>query len=80
MTTPLTRSFVSVTYLLGARGKELAERVPDVVARLEPGLMRGLQSADRTERTRFLAVAVRDLTAELNARALQQTKGPRDVR
>jgi hypothetical protein len=71
MTTPLTRSFVSVTYLMGARGAELGERTPEAVARLEAGLLRGLQSEERSERTRFLAAAVRDLTSELSARALQ---------
>lgn len=71
MTTPLTRSFVSVTYLLGVRGKELSERLPEDIARLEAGLLRGLQNEDRSERTRFLAAAVRDLTSELGDRALQ---------
>lgn len=71
MTTPLTRSFVSVTYLLGVRGNELSERVPEHIARVEAGLLRGLASPDRGERTRFLAAAVRDLMAELCERALQ---------
>ena len=71
MTTPLTRGFVSATYLLGARGNELGERIPEVVARLEAGLIRGLQRPDRDERARFLAAAVRDLASEVNARALE---------
>jgi hypothetical protein len=78
MTTPLTRSFVSVTYLLGVRGKELSERIPDAVARLEVGLVRGLSSEDRSERTRFLAASVRDLTSELRERALQPLESPGD--
>lgn len=71
MTTPLTRSFVSVTYLLGVRGNELSERVPEPIAQVEVGLLRGLGNPDRSVRTRFLAVAVRDLTAELRERELQ---------
>lgn len=71
MTTPLTRGFVSVTYLLGARGNELGERIPEAVTRLESGLIRGLQSPDRDARARFLAAAVRDLASECNARALE---------
>ncbi len=74
MSTPLTRSFVSVTYLLGARGKELNERLPEEIARLEAGLVHGLQNEERVERTRFLAAALRDLTAEATERALE----PRD--
>jgi hypothetical protein len=71
MTTPLTRSFVSATYLMGARGKELGERTPEVVLRLESGLVKGLQNEDRDVRARFLAAAVRDLAAEVHERALQ---------
>jgi hypothetical protein len=71
MTTALTRSFVSVTYLMGARGRELSERTPEVVQRLESGLIKGLQSEDRDVRARFLAAAVRDLAAETHERALQ---------
>ncbi len=71
MTTPLTRSFVTVTYLMGARGKELTEKVPEVVARLESGLIKGLQNEDREVRARFLAAAARDLTCEVSDRALQ---------
>lgn len=76
MTTPLSRSFVSVTYLLGARGAELGERTPEAVARLEVALLRGLQSEDRAERTRFLAAAVRDLTSEVSGRALEVSDWP----
>ncbi len=71
MTTPLSRSFVSVTYLMGARGKELAEKIPEVVVRLEFGLIKGLQNEDREVRARFLAAAARDLTSEVSDRALQ---------
>lgn len=78
MTNPLTRSFVAVTYLLGARGTELGERMPEAVARLESGLVRGLSSEDRSERTRFLAASVRDLTSELRERALQPLEPPGD--
>lgn len=71
MTTPLTRGFVSATYLLGARGSELDQRIPVAVTQLESALIRGLQSPDRDARARFLAAAIRDLASEVNARALE---------
>jgi hypothetical protein len=74
MSTPLTRSFVSVVYMMGARGKELSEKVPEVVARRESTLLKALESEDRDVRARFLAVSLRDLATELNVRCLEPAR------
>lgn len=75
MSTPLTRSFVSVVYLMGARGEDLSEKVPEVVARRESALLEALKSRDRDVRARFLAASLRDLSAEMNARSLEPARG-----
>jgi hypothetical protein len=70
MSTALTRSYVAVTYLLGARGNTLVERLPPTVAEIEGALIRGLASFERDVRARRLALSVRDLTLELEQRDL----------
>lgn len=72
MSTAFTRSYVAMTYLLGARGDTLAERLPKAVSEVEVGLLRGLKSAQREVRARHLAVSVRDLTHELDQRDLMR--------
>jgi hypothetical protein len=68
MSTSLTRSYVAMTYLMGARGDALVERVPQWVAEVESRLLRGLCSGEREVRARHLAVSVRELAAELEQR------------
>jgi hypothetical protein len=70
MTTALTRGYVAMTYLLGARGDTLVEALPAVVAEFEVGLVRGLCSSERDVRARHLAVGLRELTTELQRREL----------
>lgn len=72
MSTAFTRSYVAMTYLLGARGDALSERLPKVVAEQETGLLRGLQRAERDVRARHLALSVRELTLDLEARDLMR--------
>lgn len=70
MSTALTRGYVAALYLMGARGDALREALPTVVAEFEAGLVRGLRSAERDVRARHLAVAVRELTSDLEQRRL----------
>jgi hypothetical protein len=70
MSTAFTRSYVALTYMLGARGEALVQALPKPVAESEVSLVRGLQNPERQVRARHLAVSVRDVTTDLEQREL----------